>query len=115
MTASFDTVPGPIDRDVSSDEGFKTAAEDITMKFYIASYSGSVSDGMKYLKWGTEVGLYLLYPELRPVIDRYPFRTLDFRLTNGDRLRIYDIPQNRSRTMEIPKGKALAIAQGWPL
>jgi len=61
------------------------------MKFYLASYSGSDSDAMIYRKHGRERDLYQLFPELREVINRYPFKTIDFRLANGDRLRIYDI------------------------
>jgi len=61
------------------------------MKFYMASYSGSDTDGMNYKTHGREKDLYQLFPELREVINRYPFRTIDFRLVNGDRLRIYDI------------------------
>jgi len=33
---------------------------------------------------------------LRELINRYPLKTIDFRLTNGDRLRIYDIHKNRN-------------------
>ena len=54
------------------------------MKFYLASYSGSDSDGMIYRKHGRERDLYQLFPELREVINRYPFKTIDFRLANGD-------------------------------
>ena len=61
------------------------------MKFYLASYSGSDSDGMSYRKHGREKDLYQLFPELKEVINRYPFKTIDFRLANGDRLRVYDI------------------------
>ena len=61
------------------------------MKFYMASYSGSSSDGMTYKKHGREKDLYRLFPELKAVINRYPLRTIDFRLANGDRLRVYDI------------------------
>ena len=50
MTASFDTVPDSIGRDVSSVGGFKATSGENTMKFYVASYSGSVSDGMTYKK-----------------------------------------------------------------
>ena len=61
------------------------------MKFYIASYSGSDSEGMNYKAHGSGNDLYLHFPELREIINRYPFKTIDFRLTNGDRLRVYDI------------------------
>jgi hypothetical protein len=81
---------------VDSVGGFKATSEEI----YVASYSGSVSDGMAYKKWGNEVGLYLLYPELRKIIGSYPIRTADFRLINGDRLRIYDINKNEIRLAE---------------
>ena len=61
------------------------------MKFYMAGYSGSHLDEMNYKKHGREKDLYRLFPELRAVIDHYDFKTIDFRLVNGDRLRIYDI------------------------
>ena len=61
------------------------------MKFYIASYNGPDSDAMIYEKHGSEKDLYQLFPELKEVINRYRFKTIDFRLVNGDRLRIYDI------------------------
>lgn len=61
------------------------------MKLYVSSYNGSDSDGMNYKKHGRENDLYQLFPELREVINRYPFKIIDFRLANGDRLRIYDI------------------------
>jgi hypothetical protein len=66
------------------------------MKYYMASYSGSVADGMTYKEQGSGSDLYLHFPELREIINRYPFKSIDFRLTNGDRLRVYDIDQNRS-------------------
>ena len=65
------------------------------MKYYMASYSGTVSDGMNYKEQGSGNDLYLHFPELREVINRYPFKSIDFRLTNGDRLRIYDINKNK--------------------
>ncbi|NIV99460.1 hypothetical protein GWN26_10115 [Candidatus Saccharibacteria bacterium] len=61
------------------------------MKYYMASYSGSVADGMNYKEQGSGNDLYLHFPELREIINRYPFKAIDFRLTNGDRLRVYDI------------------------
>jgi hypothetical protein len=61
------------------------------MKFYMASCNGPDSDEMNYKNHGREKDLYQLFPELREVIERYPFKTIDFRLVNGDRLRIYDI------------------------
>jgi len=62
------------------------------MKYYMAAgYSGSVADEMTYTEQGSGNDLYLHFPELKPIIDRYPFRSIDFRLTNGDRLRVYDI------------------------
>ena len=67
------------------------------MKYYMANYSGSVSDGMNYKQQGSGNDLYLLFPELKAVISRYPFKAIDIRLTNGDRLRIYDIHINKSR------------------
>jgi len=66
------------------------------MKYYMASYSGSVTDGMNYKVQGSGNDLYLHFPELRELINRYPLKTIDFRLTNGDRLRIYDIHKNRN-------------------
>jgi hypothetical protein len=66
------------------------------MKYYMASYSGTVSDGMNYKEQGCGNDLYLHFPELREIINRYPFKTIDFRLANGDRLRIYDINKNKS-------------------
>jgi hypothetical protein len=61
------------------------------MKFYMASYSGTDSDEMNYRRHGQEKDLYQLFPELKEVINRYPIKSIDFRLANGDRLRIYDI------------------------
>lgn len=61
------------------------------MKFYLASYNGLDSDEMNYKKHGREKDLYQLFPELRHVINSYPFKSMDVRLVNGDRLRIYDI------------------------
>lgn len=62
------------------------------MKFYIASHSGIVSDGMSYKEFGDHDDLSSLLPELTKVIYRHAsFRTIDIRLINGDRLRIYDI------------------------
>ena len=66
------------------------------MKYYMAGYSGSVEDGMIYKEQGSSKNLYRYFPELKTIIDRYPFRSIDFRLTNGDRLRIYDINKNRN-------------------
>ena len=66
------------------------------MKYYMASYSGTVSDGMNYKVQGNGSDLYRHFPELREVINRYPFKSIDFRLANGDRLRIYDIHKNKS-------------------
>ena len=69
------------------------------MKFYIASYSGSASEGMNYKAHGNGNDLYRHFPELRKIINRYPFKTIDFRLANGDRLRVYDIGKtNRMST-----------------
>ncbi len=62
------------------------------MKFYIASHSGIASDGMSYKEFGGHEDLNSLFPELTKVINRHAsFRTIDIRLINGDRLRIYDI------------------------
>jgi hypothetical protein len=61
------------------------------MKFYIASHSGIASDGMRYKEFGSHQDLNSLFPELTKIINRYAFRTIDIRLINGDRLRIYDI------------------------
>lgn len=65
------------------------------MKFYIASHSGIATDGMSYKELGGHEDLNSLFPDLTQIINRYPFRTMDIRLTNGDRLRIYDINKNR--------------------
>ena len=65
------------------------------MKFYIASHSGIATDGMSYKELGGHGDLNSLFPHLAQIINRYPFRTLDIRLINGDRLRIYDIYKNR--------------------
>ena len=69
------------------------------MKYYMAGYSGSVADGMTYKEHGNGKNLYRHFPELRAIIDRYHVRSIDFRLTNGDRLRIYDI--NKSKNQHI--------------
>ena len=61
------------------------------MKYYMASFNGEVSDGMNYKEQGSGNDLYLHFPELREIINRYSFKTIDFRLINGDRLRVYDI------------------------
>jgi hypothetical protein len=74
----------------------KKGREGGNMKFYMASYNGSVSDGMNYKEQGSGNDLYLHFPELREIINRYPLKTIDFRLTNGDRLRIYDINKNNN-------------------
>ncbi len=71
------------------------------MKFYIASYAGLESEEMIYKKQGSGNDLYLHFPELRVIINRYPFKTIDFRLTNGDRLRIYNI--DKSKNLDISK------------
>lgn len=65
--------------------------EGIAMKFYIAGHSGITSDGMSYKELGGHEDLNSLFPELTKIINRYSFRTIDIRLINGDRLRIYDI------------------------
>jgi hypothetical protein len=66
--------------------------EGIAMKFYIASHSGIASDGMSYKESGGHADLNLLFPELAKVVNCHAsFRTMDIRLINGDRLRIYDI------------------------
>ena len=65
------------------------------MKYYMANYTGSVSEGMNYRQQGSGNDLYLLFPELKAIISRYPFKAIDIRLTNGDRLRIYDINRNK--------------------
>jgi hypothetical protein len=66
------------------------------MKYYMASFSGSVADGMDYKAHGSGNDLYVHFPELKEIIDRYPFKSIDFRLANGDRFRIYDINKNQS-------------------
>jgi hypothetical protein len=74
---------------------FKKDREGGNMKYYMANYTGSVSEGMNYKQQGSGNELYLLFPELKAVISRYPFKAIDIRLTNGDRLRIYDINKNK--------------------
>lgn len=64
---------------------------DRKMKYYMASYSGSVTDEMNYEIQGSGNDLFVHFPELKAIIDRYPLKTIDFRLANGDRFRIYDI------------------------
>ena len=66
------------------------------MKYYMASYNGSITNGMNYKEHGSEKDIYQLFPELEAIINRFPLRTIDFRLINGDRLRIYDINKNNS-------------------
>jgi hypothetical protein len=66
------------------------------MKYYMASFNGSVTEGMNYKKHGSGNDLYLHFPELKEIINRYPLKSIDFRLTNGDRFRIYDINKNQS-------------------
>jgi hypothetical protein len=61
------------------------------MKYYIAGHSGITSDGMSYKELGGHEDLNSLFPELTKVINHYSFKTIDIRLINGDRLRIYDI------------------------
>ena len=65
------------------------------MKFYIASHSGIASDGMSYKKFGGHEDLNSLFPELTRIISQHSFRTIDIRLINGDRLRIYDINKSK--------------------
>lgn len=66
------------------------------MKFYIAGYSGIDSDEMDYKRLGGDCDLYMLFPELKEVIDSYSIKNIDVRFSNGDRLRIYDICQEKS-------------------
>jgi hypothetical protein len=66
----------------------KKGKEDGDMKYYMANYTGSVSEGMNYKQQGSGNDLYLLFPELKAI---------DIRLTNGDRLRIYDINKNKNQ------------------
>ena len=65
------------------------------MKYYMANYTGSVSEGMNYKQQGSGNDLYHLFPELKAIISRYPLKAIDIRLTNGDRLRIYDINKDK--------------------
>jgi hypothetical protein len=62
----------------------------------MASFNGSVTEGMNYKEHGSGNDLYLHFPELKEIINRYPLKSIDFRLTNGDRFRIYDINKNHS-------------------
>lgn len=66
------------------------------MKYYMASYNGSVTEGMDYKEHGSEKDLFMLFPELQAIINRLPLRTIDFRMANGDRLRIYNIHHNKN-------------------
>jgi hypothetical protein len=50
---------------------------------------------MNYKEQGSGNDLYRHFPELKEIIDRYPFKAIDFRLTNGNRLRIYNINKNK--------------------
>ncbi|MGB5749593.1 MAG: hypothetical protein WBM69_21640 [Desulfobacterales bacterium] len=61
------------------------------MKFYIARYSGCEPDDMDYKKLGGDEELYLLFPELKKVLNSYQIKNIDVRFSNGDRLRVYDI------------------------
>ena len=71
------------------------------MKYYMANYTGSVSEGMNYTQQGSGRDLYLLFPELKALISRYPLKAIDIRLTNGDRLRIFDIHKNKVRNTAL--------------
>lgn len=62
----------------------------------MASYNGSVTEGMDYKEHGSEKDLFMLFPELQAIINRLPLRTIDFRMANGDRLRIYNIHHNKN-------------------
>jgi hypothetical protein len=62
----------------------------------MASYNGSVGEGMQYKQHGSEKDVYQLFPELKAIIRRLPLRTIDFREANGDRFRIYNIHLNKS-------------------
>jgi hypothetical protein len=66
------------------------------MKYYMASYNGSVNTGMTYKAHGSEKDVFQLFPELKPIIERLRLRTIDFRMANGDRLRIYNIHRNKN-------------------
>jgi len=66
------------------------------MQYYMASYNGSVNDGMQYKQHGSEKDVLRLFPELKAIIRRLPLRTIDFRMANGDRFRIYNIHLNKS-------------------
>ena len=69
------------------------------MKFYIAGYSGVDTDEMNYKKNGGDEDLYLLFPELKEVINRYQIKSIDIKFSNFDRLRIYDICKGNSRNL----------------
>ena len=70
------------------------------MKFYIAGHSGFDTDDMNYKKLGGDEDLYLLYPELKEVINRYQIKSMDIKFSNFDRLRIYDICKD-SRNLAV--------------
>ena len=80
----------------------KKDREDGSMKYYMANYTGSVAEGMNYMQQGSGNDLYLLFPELKAFISRYPLKAIDIRLTNGDRLRIFDIHKNKARNTAHP-------------
>ncbi|MGD8665150.1 MAG: hypothetical protein PVI58_04105 [Desulfobacterales bacterium] len=84
------------------------------MKYYMASYNGSVSDGMQYKEHGGEKDVFQLFPELKAIIKRLPLRTIDFRMANGDRFRIYNIHLNKSLSPQSTAINPPQMAQGWP-
>ena len=69
------------------------------MNFYIAKMSDLDSNEMNYTQFGKSMDLYHIYPEFRDVINRHNLRSIDVRFVNGDRLRIYDIKEDRFETM----------------
>ena len=69
------------------------------MKFYIAKMSDLDSNEMNYTQFGKSMDLYHKFPEFRDVINRHNLRSIDVRFVNGDRLRIYDIKEDRFETM----------------
>ncbi|MGD8761317.1 MAG: hypothetical protein PVG87_03310 [Desulfobacteraceae bacterium] len=69
------------------------------MKFYIAKMCDLETQEMNYTQFGKSGELYIEFPEFREVIHRYNLRSIDVRFENGDRLRIYDIEEDRPETM----------------
>jgi len=72
------------------------------MKYYMASISGPDADRMNYIARGGESDLYRNFPEFEAIVNRYALRSIDVRLVNGDRLRIYEIDKKGCLSDEHP-------------